>query len=244
MGANAGTAVPVYASGEVLTAARLNLTNCGVPVFSGTATRDAAFGGSGEKVLAEGQLAYLEDADVVQYYTGAAWATVGPQAVVASGLELISTTTIGTTVSTVTVSNAFSSTYDNYLIQISGGVSSSSALGISMTLGATTTGYYRAGFYNTYTSATVSGDVEANAASWGVVALGTTDNLNGNIFLFNPNQAKSTVFHSVSTYTSTTGRIWVNGGYVANTTQYTAFTISAGAQTFTGGTIRVYGFKN
>lgn len=78
MGANAGTAVPVYASGEVLTAARLNLTNCGVPVFSGTATRDAAFGGSGEKVLAEGQLAYLEDADVVQYYTGAAWATVGP----------------------------------------------------------------------------------------------------------------------------------------------------------------------
>lgn len=78
MGANAGTAVPVYASGEVLTAARLNLTNCGVPVFSGTATRDAAFGGSGEKVLAEGQLCYLEDANVVQYYDSAAWLTVGP----------------------------------------------------------------------------------------------------------------------------------------------------------------------
>lgn len=91
MGANAGTAVPVYASGEVLTAARLNLTNCGVPVFSGTATRDAAFGGSGEKVLAEGQLAYLEDADVVQYYTGSAWATVGPSG--SSGVIQVKSTT-------------------------------------------------------------------------------------------------------------------------------------------------------
>lgn len=90
MGANAGTAVPVYASGQVLDAARLNLTNCGVPVFSGTATRDAAFGGSGEKVLAEGQLAYLEDADVVQYYTGSAWASVGPTT---SGVIQVKSTT-------------------------------------------------------------------------------------------------------------------------------------------------------
>jgi len=82
MGANAGTAVPVYESGQVLDAARLNLTNSGVPVFAGTATRDAAFGGAGEKTLAEGQLAYLEDADVVQYYDGAAWATVGPSALI------------------------------------------------------------------------------------------------------------------------------------------------------------------
>ena len=78
MGANASTAVPLYASGQVLDAARLNLTNAGVPVFSGTATRDAAFGGSGEKVLAEGQLCYLEDSNVVQYYDGASFATVGP----------------------------------------------------------------------------------------------------------------------------------------------------------------------
>lgn len=90
MGANAGTAVPVYASGEVLTAARLNLTNCGVPVFSGTATRDAAFGGSGEKVLAEGQLCYLEDANVVQYYDSASWLTVGPTT--AKILQVVSTT--------------------------------------------------------------------------------------------------------------------------------------------------------
>jgi len=77
MGANASTAVPVYVSGQVLDAARLNLTNSGIPVFSGTATRDAAFGGSGEKVLAEGQFVYLEDTDALQYYSGTSFVTAG-----------------------------------------------------------------------------------------------------------------------------------------------------------------------
>jgi hypothetical protein len=49
----------------------------GVPVFAGTTERDAAFGGAGEKVLAEGQLCYLESTNKVQYYDGAAWANLG-----------------------------------------------------------------------------------------------------------------------------------------------------------------------
>jgi hypothetical protein len=36
MGANAVTTVPVYVAGEVLTAADLNITNSGIPVFAGT----------------------------------------------------------------------------------------------------------------------------------------------------------------------------------------------------------------
>ena len=139
MGANASTAVPLYASGQVLDAARLNLTNAGIPVFSGTATRDAAFGGSGEKVLAEGQFAYLEDTNALQYYDGAAFQPVSTP----SGLTLISTTTIGTTVSSVTVSGAFSSTYDNYRINIVGGIASVGD-NCNLTLGATATGYYQA----------------------------------------------------------------------------------------------------
>lgn len=78
MGANATTFVPAYVAGEVLTAADLTVTNSGVPVFADTTARDAGFGGSGEKVLAEGQLCYLESTNIVQYYDGAAWATVGP----------------------------------------------------------------------------------------------------------------------------------------------------------------------
>jgi hypothetical protein len=77
MGANATTSVPVYASGEVLTAANLNITNSGVPVFATTVTRDAAFGGANEKTLAEGQFAYIEATNVTQYYDGAAWLALG-----------------------------------------------------------------------------------------------------------------------------------------------------------------------
>jgi len=77
MGANATTFVPAYVAGEVLTAADLTVTNSGVPVFADTTARDAAFGGSGEKVLAEGQLCYLESTNKVQYYDGSAWANLG-----------------------------------------------------------------------------------------------------------------------------------------------------------------------
>ncbi len=98
MGANASTAVPLYAAGQVLDAARLNLTNAGIPVFSGTATRDAAFGGSGEKVLAEGQFAYLEDTNALQFYDSAAW-----QAVAGAKLaQVVSTTKTDTFTSTST----------------------------------------------------------------------------------------------------------------------------------------------
>lgn len=79
MGVNAQTSVPTFTAGEVLTAANMNISaRTGVPVFANTTTRDAAFGGTGEKTLAEGQLAYLEDSNIVQYYDGAAWATLGP----------------------------------------------------------------------------------------------------------------------------------------------------------------------
>ena len=76
MGANAVTTVPVYVSGEVLTASDLNITNSGVPVFATTVTRDAAFGGTGEKTLAEGQGCYIEGTGL-QIYNGTAWRPYG-----------------------------------------------------------------------------------------------------------------------------------------------------------------------
>lgn len=241
MGANAGTAVPVYASGEVLTAARLNLTNCGVPVFGGTATRDAAFGGSGEKVLAEGQLAYLEDADVVQYYTGAAWATVGPAT--SGALVLISATTIGSAVSSVTVSSAFSSTYDNYLITISGGVASTS-VDLSLQLGATTTGYYAGYSKVTYSTGAASASSNNNAASFTAVGVGTTGSLFARVNVLGPNLAKNTNMNGGYGVTLTGSSSSVFAGFLNDTTQYTAFTITPSSGTLTGGTIRVYGYAN
>jgi hypothetical protein len=78
MGVNAQTSVPKFTAGEILTAANQNISaGTGVPVFATSATRDAAFGGTGEKVLAEGQTCYLESApDQLQVYDGSAWIPV------------------------------------------------------------------------------------------------------------------------------------------------------------------------
>lgn len=76
MGLNAQTIVPTFTAGQVLTAAQQNQINTGVPVFATTVTRDAAFGGSGEKTLAEGQVCYLESTKGFQVYDGTAWVNI------------------------------------------------------------------------------------------------------------------------------------------------------------------------
>jgi hypothetical protein len=76
MGANAQTSVPAFTAGQVLTAAQVTQINTGIPVFASSTERDAAFGGTGEKTLAEGQMAYLEDTNATQYYDGSSWAAV------------------------------------------------------------------------------------------------------------------------------------------------------------------------
>lgn len=83
------TSVWDFSPGETLTAAKLDDVNCGIHVFSGTATRDAAYGGSGERALSEGEFAYLADTNTTQYYDGAAWQTL-----VTGGMTLISSTTL------------------------------------------------------------------------------------------------------------------------------------------------------
>lgn len=89
MGANAQTSVPAFTSGQVLTASQVTQINTGIPVFASSTERDAAFGGAGEKTLAEGQMAYLEDTNETQVYDGSAWAAVGGAAGI---LQVVSTT--------------------------------------------------------------------------------------------------------------------------------------------------------
>lgn len=73
MGANAQTAVPSFSAGQVLTAVAVTQINTGIPVFADASARTAAFGGTGEKTLAEGQFAYMEDDNKVYYYDGSSW---------------------------------------------------------------------------------------------------------------------------------------------------------------------------
>ena len=242
--ANEQTSVPLYATSEILTAANMNISaGTGVPVFATTVTRDAAFGGANEKVLAEGQLCYLSATDVVQYYDGAAWATVGPAVAAASGLTLISTTTIGTTVSSVTVSSAFSATYDNYRITVAGGTNSAGIGGLAIQLGSTVTGYYFAVNRLTYANS-ASNEAGSNVTTWGSVGGMNTNGLGLSMDLISPFLAKNTFYYSTQVANGTTSVAGAGGGWVDNTTSYTAFTVIPTSGTLTGGTIRVYGYQN
>ena len=112
MGVNAQTAVPAFVAGEILTAAEMTQVNTGIPVFATTVTRDAAFGGAGEKVLAEGQFAYIEATDTTQYYNGSAWVSVGttPGLVYITGAAFSAQSTVSM------AAGVFTSTYKNYQV--------------------------------------------------------------------------------------------------------------------------------
>lgn len=235
MGVNAQIEVPAFTAGQVLTAAEMTQINTGIPVFATTVTRDAAFGGAGEKVLAQGQYAYIEATSSLMVYSGSAWINA-----IASGLNLISSTTIGSAVASVTISSAFSATYDAYKIVVTGGVGSLGNEDLRLQLGATTTGYYFGGNGVTYSTNAATTSATNNGAYFAVGYTQTTG-LNASFELQNPFLASITYVNSTSINTNNARSL---GGYLSNTTSYTAFTLTVSTGTLTGGTIRVYGYAN
>jgi hypothetical protein len=161
----------------------------------------------------------------------------------AGGLTLVTSQTIGSAVSSVTVTSAFSATYDNYLILVSGGVGSADS-NLALTLGSTTTGYHYNSIYMLYSSATVNGENGQNTASFPRVGRGTTNSIDGEVLLKNPFNTKRTAAQW-RTSSPIDGQLWAVGGGVLNdATSYTAFTLTPASGTLTGGTIRVYGYQN
>ena len=161
-----------------------------------------------------------------------------------SALVLISSTTIGSAVSSVTVSNAFSSTYDNYKIMISGGASSAVAT-LALQLGSTTTGYYAGLSRVVFSSSAQASAADNNAASFTRAGGSNASGIMMNLELLSPNLAKNTYVSGafIDPQTTQTAGNW--SGFLNDTTAYTAFTITpSSSATLTGGTIRVYGYIN
>jgi hypothetical protein len=160
-----------------------------------------------------------------------------------SGLVYITSATVGSGSSTVSVTNCFSSTYNNYKITWIGGVSvGAEALALNLLPTSVTgwnTSYYQHLAYGTY--AGVSTPLFTNNLSkWTYVGEITTVNKTTiNFELFAPNLAQWTGFSNA-----------YNGGGGAGTgagvhqiaSAFTGFTISGGSN-FSGGTITVYGYR-
>ena len=243
--ANEQTSVPLYAASEVLTAANMNISaGTGVPVFATTVTRDAAFGGAGEKVLAEGQLCYLSSTNVVQYYDGAAWATVGPAA--SSGLVCVKAETAFSAVATVSADSVFTSTYTNYLIKVIYTTSTTDVVRLKLRVGgvATSTNYNRQEINGAGASLTAS-------SSTSTTSLFVGEDTNGDfksaidINLFAPQLAQATllnVHNAAMLGAATSPSIMLCGHNQSSSTQFDGFQLAPDTGTLTG-TYAVYGYS-
>ena len=170
--------------------------------------------------------------------TGLAWTTPTPAT---SGLTLIKTQTVGSAVSSVTVTGAFSATYDNYVIQIANVDASNLAVNLTFALGSTTTAYYSSMYIDRATTATTSTSRVSNGSSSEIGICGTADDTSATVYVKSPFLSARTNINSLFNGDQFSG--WT-GGQLANTTSYTAFTIAPSAGTITGGTIKIYGYQN
>lgn len=151
------------------------------------------------------------------------------------------TVTIGSANTSVTVNGAFSSLYDNYKITVSGSTGSILSDNVTLTLGASSTGYYGVLYYSTYASASLLVATDNNAARFTFVGNANNAVINTSFDLLCPFLAK---------FTNIQGATWTpqnaTGGYTGMhqvATSYSSFTISTLGSNMTGGTITVYGYR-
>ena len=187
----------------------------------------------------DGQVIYETDTNRVLVWDNSAWVMIADTDS-PPGLQLIKTQTIGSAVSTVTVSDVFSSEFDNYKVVFGATDASLDDQAGLLTFGSTSTGYYGSLVYDKYDGS--ASTIRRNNSS--SIYAGITDSTNATNFqfdVFSPNLAQRTTVSGMGFGYSLS--FWF-GGMVANSTQYTAFTWAPSSGTVTGGTIRVYGYRN
>jgi hypothetical protein len=244
MGVNAQTAVPAFTTGQVLTAAQMTQVNTGIPVFADTTARDAAFGGAGEKVLAEGQFAYIEATDTTQYYSGSSWIAVG-----ASGLTFIAASGAQSAVANIAFNNCFSATYSNYKIVIDNLVQSVGA-NSQMRLRVSGSDNSSANYYTQryeVISASIGGVSITGATYWSPsYVANSTDGASISIDIYRPFATAATIANFQAARTDSTSSLYGVGGslYMSSATSFDGFNIVPASGTVSCTNIRVYGYSN
>jgi len=164
----------------------------------------------------------------------------------AVGLWLVKTQTVGTAVASVAVTDAFSSTYDNYRIIYTGGAASTSCtLSLQFGIGGTmtTTNYYGTAAYANLGAAAWQLAINNPGSQCDNVGGGNTTSAYLMTDVLMPNLAEQTSI-SGPYVLSDFGRFGLHSFAQLSTTQFTSFKITPSSGTITGGTIRVYGYRN
>jgi len=206
----------------------------------------------------QGQVIFETDTNRLLVWNGSVWVIPNSTTQNPTGLELITTVTcssggtassgvvtVGSSVSSVVIGNAFSTTYDNYYISYNGAMASASALGLQ--LGPSTVTGYNSGYYagiSRVSATAVSVNLGTNNASnWNYCGVGDTTGVDVSMWLFQPNKTVKTRM-AVQWTDVRADQGWGSGaGYHNSTSSFTGFSMF-GAANLTGGTIRVYGYRN
>jgi hypothetical protein len=157
------------------------------------------------------------------------------------GMHLVKTQTVGTGVSSVAVTGAFSADYQKYLVTLSGGTASTTCI-LGLQLGSTVSAYNGTLIYAAYGATAVSVVSTATGTTFVYSGIGYTDGAHLTLEIQNPFLTQPTFVRSIWSSKVEAGSY---GGVMNNTTSYTGFTITpSGGATLTGGTINVYGYRN
>jgi hypothetical protein len=226
----------------------------GISVASGTGPIPVITNSSTDLITTAGDLLYGTAADtvarlgigtvgqVLQVNSGATapeWATA---AAGGGGLTFIKAQTIGSAVGSVTVTDAFSATYDNYLISVTSGSAAGDSADIAIKFGAATSDYKFVGIYMKTTSSTVN-SFATNSAGSITVGGGSSNGFASFITVINPYLTKRTGVIALTGPTHSDMYFEDYKGFLDNATSYTSFIISSNSN-MTGGEIRVYGYQN
>jgi hypothetical protein len=192
---------------------------------------------TGEVLTASDTNTYLANSGLVLITSGITVSSAGgTAATVANG-----TVTIGTSNTSVTVNGAFSANFDAYKIMITGGAGST-ATALKMHLGsANTNNYYGMLIYGGPSSTAVAGANDDNQPAFTYAGGFDTNTISANIELQNPfSSTDVTEIASRVRYGPTYGNYV---GVYGDTTSFTGFTFTTFSGNITGGTIRVYGYR-
>ena len=159
----------------------------------------------------------------------------------AVGWWLVKTQTVGTGVSSVTVTGAFSSTYDNYRIIYSGYSHNTSLVWIAFQFDASrTTGYYGAAqFIDSGGVITTQGTSDLGR----FLVSRSSSTTTGPTTVCEVSQPAAANRKGVYGISNGGGTVVIHGGEYQSTSTFTQFVLSPSLGTLTGGTIRVYGYR-
>jgi hypothetical protein len=237
----AGLGARLFPAFSKLTAAQVNgyLMDQSIMRFASAAVRDAAFGGAGEPTLAEGMTCYLDDTNEIQSYTGSAWVGVAASSTVAnvsSGLVYVAGQAI--VAGTNTISDCFTTTYDEYLLVLSNVKTAGNNSGLFLALNGNPT-IKTNGYYIGMASSTIFADPSSTTAGF-ICGFSHTTGASYHVRISHPRTTAQTTFASSWATPSFVGTFT---GIEETGVAYTGAVITGGSAITAGGTITVYGYR-